>query len=324
LLLHDSQPVFKKIERKKQYTFSSQLEQRREVYCSPSIMMQIGIFAKTFPGTLEQCLDAVAAYGCRIIQFNFSCLGPGAPSLPDRIEDAVAQRIRQETERRGITIAAVSGTFNMIAPDHAKRQAGLRRLRVLADTCHAIGTAMITLCTGTRDPEDMWQAHPANASPEAWTDLIASMHEALLIAEQYNLILGIEPETANVVSSAQAAYRLLQEMQSPRLKIIIDPANLFHGGDLPYMHEVLDRAFDLLGSEIVLAHAKDVSFDGQAIHHVAAGKGLLDYEYYLGLLQSIRTQNRSVPMILHGLQVTEVKNSLEFLRTTIHKVEGAA
>jgi sugar phosphate isomerase/epimerase len=285
-------------------------------------MMQIGIFAKTFPGTLEQCLDAVAASGLRTIQFNFSCLGPGAPSLPDRIEDALAQRISQETTRRGITIAAVSGTFNMIDPDYAKRQAGLRRLRVLAGACHAIGTSIVTLCTGTRDPADMWRAHPANASPAAWADLVASMQEALQIAEQYNLILGIEPETANVVSSAQAASRLLQEMQSPRLKIIIDPANLFHRGDLSSMHEVLDRAFDLLGSEIILAHAKDVRLDGEAIQHVAAGKGLLDYAYYLGLLQSIQTQKHAVPLILHGLEVTEVKTSLEFLRTTIHQAIG--
>src|SRR5437868_5441436 len=94
---------------------------RREACCFPPIMMQIGIFAKTFPGPLEHCLDAVAAYGLHTIQFNFSCVGPGVPSLPDRIEHSLAQRIRLETERRSIKIAAVSGTFNMIHPDQAKR-----------------------------------------------------------------------------------------------------------------------------------------------------------------------------------------------------------
>ncbi len=297
-------------------------ESKRSKACHfPPIMMQIGIFAKTFPGPLEHCLDVVASYGLHTIQFNFSCVGPGAPSLPDRIEHSLAQRIRLETERCSIKIAAVSGTFNMIHPDQAKRQAGLRRLRELAGACAGIGTSIITLCTGTRDSEDMWRAHPANSSPEAWADLVISMQEALLIAEQYNLILGIEPETANVVSSAQAAYHLLQEMQSPRLKIIIDPANLFHGGDLPQMQEVLNKAFDLLGPEIVLAHAKDVSFDSDTIHHVAAGKGLLDYEHYLSLLQEVQTQNHSVPLILHGLKETEVERSLAFVHGKSNRKE---
>jgi sugar phosphate isomerase/epimerase len=87
------------------------------------------------------------------------------------------------------------------------------------------------------------------------------------------------------------------------------------------MHEVLNKAFDLLGPEIVLAHAKDVSFDGDTIHHVAAGKGLLDYEYYLSLLREVQTQNHSVPLILHGLKETEVETSLAFVRAKLNREE---
>ncbi len=49
-------------------------------------------------------------------------------------------------------------------------------------------------------------------------------------------------------------------------------------------HEILDEAFQLLGDRIGLAHAKDLSQDGEAGHE-AAGTGLLDYDYYLQLLQ---------------------------------------
>ena len=50
---------------------------------------------------------------------------------------------------------------------------------------------------------------------------------------------------------------LLDEVGSPWLKVVIDPANLMRAGDFPRMEEILDEAFDWLGKDIVLAHAKN-------------------------------------------------------------------
>jgi sugar phosphate isomerase/epimerase len=50
---------------------------------------------------------------------------------------------------------------------------------------------------------------------------------------------------------------LLDEIDSPWLKVVIDPANLLRAGDFPRVEEILDEAFDWLGQDIVLAHAKD-------------------------------------------------------------------
>src|SRR5439155_11898990 len=168
-----------------------------------------------------------------------------------------ADRIRREAQSRGLTLAAISGTFNLIDPDREKRRRGLNRLKTLAAACKRLGTSVITLCTGTRDPEDMWKRHPENDSPEAWRDLLISMTEVLAIAEEYEVIFGVEPELGNVVNSARKARRLLDEMKSARLKIIMDPANLLHAVELPRMTRIFEEAFTLLGHEIVIAHAKD-------------------------------------------------------------------
>ena len=207
-------------------------------------------------------------------------------------------------------MAAVSGTFNMIDPDRARRLDGLRRLGVLASACRGMGTSIITLCTGTRDPEDMWRRHPENDSDGAWSDLVESMGRALELAEAHDVVLAFEPELANVVDSAGRARRLLDELRSPRLKVVIDPANLFPAGQLPRMREVLDEAFALLGRDVVLAHAKDLSRDGEAGHE-AAGRGVLDYDHYLHLL---RAGGYDGPLILHGLAETQVASSVAFLR----------
>ena len=271
--------------------------------------MQIGIMARTFVRpTLEETLDAVAEHGIHCVQFNFTCAG--LPEMPEQIDPALCDSIRKEMKARGITMAAVSGTFNMIHPSLLERRNGLQRLRELASVCERLGTSIITLCTGTRDPGSMWRQHPDNDSPEAWDDLVVSMRKALQIAEEHQVTLAFEPEVSNVVDSASKGRRLLNQMQSPHLKVVMDPANIFHKGELARMRGMIDEAFVLLGDYIAIAHAKDLDRDGEA-GHKAAGEGLLDYDQYLSWLDTI---GFDAPLILHGLSEAQVDGCVAFLR----------
>lgn len=271
--------------------------------------MEIGIFSKTFARpTLGAVLDAVADHEVYAVQFNMSCAGAG--EMPAVIDPALRATIRQELAARKITMAAISGTFNMIHPNVVERQDGLRRLRTLAAACHDLGTSVITLCTGTRDTTSMWRAHPDNGSDDAWRDLVVSMQEAAAIADEYNVTMAFEPEVSNVIDSAQRARRLLDEIGSPRLKVVMDGANIFHKGELPHMTAILTEAFDLLGNDIALAHAKDLTEDGHA-GNAAAGTGLLDYELYVRLL---RDSGYTGALVLHGLSEAQTPGCVAFLR----------
>ena len=274
---------------------------------------QIGILlATTFTtGTLEARLDAAKACGLACVQMSMVCAN--LPEMPDQISPELPEKIHREAAARGIAIASVTGTFNMSHPDVEHRRTGLRRLRVLAEASPQIGTSSIHVCTGTRDTKSMWRRHPDNDSPEAWQDMVACMREATDIARQANVVLAFEPEMSNVVDSARKARRLLDEIGSPHLKVTIDPANLFHAGELPRMKEMLDEAFALVGKDIVLAHAKDLDHDGEA-GHKSAGQGLLDYDRYLGLL---RKYDFKGPLLLHGLSVGQVPGCMAFLRAKL-------
>ena len=277
--------------------------------------MQLGIFAKVFVRpTVEESLDAVGSHGLHCVQFNMTTAGL-AP-LPQHIDPELCDRIRQAMSARGIRMAAVSGTFNVCHPDPEHRRSGLERLRVLATACRRLGTSVITLCTGTRDPDNMWGWHPNNGTPEAWRDTADTLREALQIAEEADVTLAFEPEVANVVDSAEKGRRLLDEMESPRLKVVMDGANLFHAGQLPRMREVLEAAFALLGKDLVLAHAKDLSHDGDAGHE-AAGCGVLDYDLYLKLLSASGFDG---PIVLHGLDEQQVPQSVAFMREKLSRI----
>ena len=272
--------------------------------------MQIGIFAKTFPGTdALTVLSAARAAGYATVQFNMACLG--LPSMPDAISPAEAVGIAAAAQTTGLGIAAISGTYNMVHPDIAVRRKGLARLEVLAAASQLIGTRLITLCTGTRDATDQWRHHPDNATPAAWADLIAEMTKAVAIAEAHDVDLGIEPELANVVASAPLARRLLDTIGSPRLKIVLDPANLFEVAGAADRQRLIGTAVDLLAPSIAMAHAKDRTADGR---FAAAGQGVIDFPQFLGAL---RRAGVDVPLITHGLEAADAPDVAGFLARTL-------
>jgi sugar phosphate isomerase/epimerase len=250
-------------------------------------MMQLGIFAKTFQrDSLEQTLYAIVNLGLTHVQFNLSCAG--LPTLPQRLEEDYCIWIARSFRERGLTMAAISGTFNLCDPDSDRLQENLHRLGVLAEACRWLDTRIITLCTGTRDPDDMWRWNPDNVRRSTWEVLSASLGQAVRIADRHEVTLALEPEIHNVVHSVSKARRLLDEMGSPWLKIVIDPANLVGDCELARIGEILDEAFDWLGRDIVLAHAKDPSIDEAAIaSQIEAqvtdqcGTGLLTKSYLL-------------------------------------------
>lgn len=272
--------------------------------------MKLGIFNKVFERTdIEANLDAVAANKLTSIQLNLETLG--GESMPTEIPSSLCRRVRAALDERQIELAAVSGTWNIIHP--VDGPAGLPRLRALAAACPALGAELITMCTGTCDPDYLWRAHADNDTPQAWQATLRAMAACAQIAEDADVTLVFEPEVNNVVNTALKARALLDEVASSHVQVVIDGANLFQMGQLARMQDVLDEAFQLLGADIRLAHAKDLETDGDAGHQ-AAGTGVLDYEHYLGCLHDI---GFSGSVVMHSLDETQVPACIDFVRRSM-------
>ena len=272
--------------------------------------MRLGIFAKTFAGREPlPVLMAAREAGFETAQFNMACAG--LPAMPDAIAPSLTRRIAGASTESGVTIAAVSATYNMIHPDPFVRAQGMRRLGVILAAAKAMGTNLVTLCTGTRDRDDQWRHHRDNDTAEAWRDLLTEMSTAIDLAESHSVDLGIEPELANVVNSAVAAWRLIDELKSPRLRIVLDPANLFEVADAQSRRRIVDHAVDLLGDRIAMAHAKDRDAEG---HFAAAGQGVIDFRHFV---QALRQVGFDGALVTHGLQAGEALQVASFLRDVV-------
>lgn len=275
--------------------------------------MQLGVFARTFPAPdVGACLQAASAAGFAAVQFNLSCAG--LPSLPERVPAPLAAEISAAAGAAKVEIVALSGTYNMAHPDPAVRADGRRQLGVVIAAAPTIGTRLVTLCTGSRDPHDQWRHHPENASPAAWRDLLREMEAAVLASEEHDVLLGVEPELANVVASAERAATLIDELGSPRVRIVIDPANLFHDASMSEQRRIVSAAAERLADRIVLAHAKDRTADGRP---VAAGEGIIDFPHFLSTLRASAFDG---PVVAHGFTAAEAPGSASYLARALAAV----
>ena len=286
-------------------------------------MAQIGVMTTEFDApTFEQVVDQIAEHRIVAVQLQLGSVIREVPTtdallrgldvLGDKITEELATRSREILADRGIGVAAVDGTYNMIHPDPERRRRNLARLVDLIALAPAFGTDIVTLCTGSRD-DIMWRPSQANHTADAWRDLIDQMRVAADAAESAGVRLAFEPEHNNVVDSARQARRLMDEVGSPALRVLMDAANIFHRGDLERMREHLDEAFELVGRDVVLAHAKDLDHDGDAGGR-AAGTGRLDYPHYLSLLQAYGFDGAIVLHQLHELVPDRVDTAFDHVR----------
>jgi len=275
--------------------------------------MQLGIFAKTFDRpNVASCLQAVADAGIPATQFNLSVAG--LPTLPDApVPNDVVDAIRAGADQAGVALAAISGTFNTAHPDSAHRQTYLARFPHLCAVARDLQIGIITLSSGSRDPQDMWRWHPDNTTPQAWADSRTTLQALAALAEDYGLTLAVEPEHSNVLATADQAITMLDQIGSPALKIIYDAANLLDpdGYDPAAAAAAITRDIATLGPHIALGHAKDLIADRAP---AAPGTGLLPWPL---IVQTLHEAGFDGALVIHGLPETSVPLAVTSLEAAL-------
>jgi len=280
--------------------------------------MQLGIFAREFARpTVAQTLQAVADCGISAVQFNLSVLG--LPTVPDTVPAEAVAATRDAVTRSGVRLAAISGTFNTAHPDPVVRTAGITRFPVLCETAQALGIPVITLSSGSRHPQDMWAYHPDNGTAAAWADSRDSLAALSAIAADLGVVLAVEPERSNVLATAALARRMLDEIGSPVLRIAFDAANLIDP-DLATpagIRSVITQAVTLLGLDIVLCHAKELTASRRP---VPAGAGMLPWDV---IIMALRDADFDGTVVIHGLAEPDVGTAVRTLRDVLAREQVA-
>jgi sugar phosphate isomerase/epimerase len=115
---------------------------------------------------------------------------------------------------------------------------------------------------------------PLEFQDTVWPRMIATGRRLAEMAEKHDAKVLLEPFYRGFLASAKRLRLFVEELNSPRVRVLLDPANLIELNDLDEMFQQLPPWIDCL-------HAKDRKLHTDV--GVAAGKGDLDYKRFVTL-----------------------------------------
>jgi sugar phosphate isomerase/epimerase len=276
----------------------------------------LGAFARIYVRDSADALaEAFVADQLVQVQLNLSALG--LPTIPTAEEFANldASAIQAAFTSRGRVIWGVSATYNTAHPDPGVREDTTAKAAYFIASLGALQPFAATLCTGTRDPDNMWRPHPDNSTEAAWMDMRRSLDELIPAARQAGVLLAVEPEPGNVVSGTAQAQRLVAELgaDAERIGFILDPAHLIAVSPAQQHEEILLEAFQELGEKTICVHAKDIQPWSTTLK---GGQGV-DYELVGRLYHGL--PNR-VPFIIQDATEEELPHVRDWLVSRLNAI----
>lgn len=273
----------------------------------------LGAFARIFRrATAAELAAAFTERRLTQVQLNLSALG--VPTIPSAAALATVdpRGIADCFAAHGTVLWGISATYNTAHPDQARRSADTAHAAAFIAALRDSGAVAATLCSGSRNPTDMWGRHPHTSSEDAWRDFRESLDALIPSARAAGILLAVEPEPANTVSDVDRALRLLDELgaDAGQIGFILDPANLITDVEPAKHRDTLRRAFDVLGEHTICVHAKDTVAWSQTL----AGRGAVDYELVADLYQALPQR---VPLIIQDASEQELAAVADLLRRVV-------
>ena len=235
--------------------------------------MNIGIrLHDTAPGTLAQRARAALAAGSACTQLALQKTLGAAYAQPAACTPGLAATVRRAL---GPLDVAVLGCYlNLGSADEAAFAAMAAQYEAHLRLSRLLGGCVV----GTETGSPYAGAPEAEVHGEAALErLIRRLRVLAATAEKLGALLAIEPVFTHILCDAQRTRRVLDAVASPNVRVILDPVNLLHPGNLGRRQAVLDEAVALLGRDTTVLHVKDYVRDGDTLRAVAAGQGEMDY-----------------------------------------------
>ena len=246
--------------------------------------MQLGIRAHDVAyAPFDELVPAIRAQGfsCMHIALSKSIreFTPGIRAMTP----GLAMHMKRVCADNGIDIAVLGNYLNLCHPDPEQYRAILKKYVAHLRFASILGCGVVGTETGACNAEYRYEPH--NHSEEALSILIDRLHPAVEAAERFGVILAIEPVWKHIVCDPKRARRVLDEIDSPNLQIILDPVNLLCRDNADRQDDIMREAFELLGDDIAVIHLKDFLPDGDDLKSVESGAGGLHYPVLLRLIK---------------------------------------
>jgi sugar phosphate isomerase/epimerase len=202
-----------------------------------------------------------------------------------KMSDSEIRELKAALRQYDLHFYTVHISDNIIHPDPQKRAAVHRSYLEAIDMAEQMGMDFIVAHTGWRASGSPY-AHRENWTQETWEMSVDALRQVLSDSSGSRVKLAVEAVNSTNFNTPAAHARLRDDLDSDRLGFTLDPTNMIHAGNLFRNAELINECFDLLGEDILYAHAKDIRWAEMlpGLEWVVPGLGEMDYEVYLAHL----------------------------------------
>lgn len=238
--------------------------------------MQLGIRlhdTKKLP--FEERIEDVHELGFACGHLALSKVIDEFPTDDGALTPGLAMYIKKVFTKNDVDIAVLGCYLNLANPNLEKLQKITKRYLAHLRFASLLGCGVVGTETGA--PNETYTAVPECHGEEALQTFIKNLRPVVQYAEKTGVILAIEPVWKHIVYNPARAKRVLEEIASPNLQVILDPVNLLDISNYAQQKEIVEEAIDVLGEDIAMVHIKDFRPENGKLVSVGAGLGEMDY-----------------------------------------------
>lgn len=202
------------------------------------------------------------------------------------------RRVKHAFDAVGLEVAQVNGWYEPLCSyDDAIRAEGVRGMQALVRIGRMVDAPSVYVRPGGHNPNGHWYAHPENHSAHTFDNIVDSLRRVCAAAQAEGVTVAVEGHVLSALDTPRRVRDLLDAVGSPALKFNYDPVNFI--GTVRQVHDsasVINELCDLLGRDMVAAHAKDCRLADQLVVHieeVVPGTGVLDYGLFMRRFQDV-------------------------------------
>lgn len=209
-----------------------------------------------FDGTPEDLARGIAATGAHNVQFALNALFPDLKSGAKEINPGMGTYFRRVLAGQGVQIAVLSCYINMIHPDPATRETLLEKFEAYLRHAKYFGAPMVASETGSV-LETLGVYTERNFTEDVYLDTVGVIRRLVAAGERYSTLVGIEPGRNHPIHDLATIERLIRDIDSPWMGIVLDPSVFIDGETYDSQIDVIEEAFSRFGDHIVAMHLKD-------------------------------------------------------------------
>jgi len=248
-------------------------------------------------------------------ELGFHGLGAHLTVPAGNVSDETAHTVQSIIADQGLEFLQLWGPYPpIISPDEQIRKAGVAAVREIVKLAARMGVPGAGVRPTSLNPRGDWWPHPDNHTQETEDRFIRSLREILETANDFGVNIILEIHITTVLNSPQRIKRIIEQVESDRVKLNLDPANFI--GDLATAFNptpTINELFDVLGSFTDTVHVKDFYLEDRFILHISetvTGTGMMDLDTILCRTQALSPDMYAIIEHLPLSQVPQAKRNL--------------